>query len=112
MSAYDRSLLALKLKPAIAAEAKKRQTLGLKSDEGSRTNVELGKIAGVGKDTIHKVETIEKKGSDKTKQLVREGKLSINQAYNSTRTGSGDLRHDGQTMKRISAAAGEPVRAH
>ena len=83
LSAYDRSLLALKLKPTIAEKAKERQTLGLKSDEGGRTDKTLGKIAGVGKDTIHKVETIEKKASDKTKQLVREGKLSINQAYNS-----------------------------
>lgn len=54
---YDRSVLALKLKPIIAKQAKERQTLGLKSDEGGRTDEALGKIAGVGKDTIHKVET-------------------------------------------------------
>lgn len=83
LSAYDRSVLALKLKPMIAKQAKERQTLGLKSDEGQRTDETLGKIAGVGKDTIHKVETIEAKATEHTKQLVREGNLSINQAYNS-----------------------------
>ena len=83
LSAYDRSVLALKLKPLIAEKAKERQNLGLKSDEGGRTDEALGKIAGVGKDTIHKVEAIEYKATDRTKQLVREGKLSINQAYNS-----------------------------
>lgn len=87
LSAYDRSLLALKLKPTIAEKAKKRMMSGKadpnqKSDEGL-TSTALGKIAGVSHDTIHKVETIEKKASDKTKQLVRSGKLSINQAYNS-----------------------------
>ena len=42
----------MKLKPIIQARAKERQTLGLKSDEGGRTDAELGKIANVGKDTI------------------------------------------------------------
>ena len=41
---YDRSVLALKLKPVLAEKAKERQTLGLKSDEGSRTDAEVGKV--------------------------------------------------------------------
>lgn len=53
----------MKLKPIIQAKAKERQTLGLKSDEGGRTDAELGKIANVGKDTIRKVETIENSGN-------------------------------------------------
>lgn len=88
LSAYDRSILALKLKPIIAEKAKEQQirkSVLQKSAEQKPidTREELATIAGVSHDTIHKVETIENKATDKTKQLVREGKLSINQAYNS-----------------------------
>ncbi|MBQ1293817.1 MAG: hypothetical protein IIY21_07240 [Clostridiales bacterium] len=87
LSAYDRGLLVLKLKPNIAEQAKENQgtrtDISQKSVKSHDTQKELAKIAGVSHDTIHKVETIEKKASDKTKQLVRSGKLSINQAYNS-----------------------------
>jgi hypothetical protein len=82
LSAYDRSILALKLKPIIAEKAKERQNLGLKSDEGGRTDDALGKIAGVGKDTIRKVETIERKATPEAKQQIRDGKKSINAAFN------------------------------
>lgn len=89
LSAYDRSVLALKLKPMIAKQQKQKQVDGgrekvqQKSVEPTTTQKELAQIAGVSHDTIHKVEAIEEKATDKTKQLVREGKLSINQAYNS-----------------------------
>ena len=81
LSAYDRSILALKLKPMIAEKAKERQNLGLKSDEGERTDVALGRIAGVGKDTIHKVEAIQKSGNQQLIDDVREGRESINSGY-------------------------------
>lgn len=81
LSPYDRSVLALKLKPIVAKEAKKRQTLGLKSDEGSRTDKALGKIAGVGKDTIYKVETIENSDRKDIKEACKSGEMSINQGY-------------------------------
>lgn len=88
LSAYDRSILALKLKPFIAEKAKEQQASHTeqgyqKSDKAVHTAKELAQIAGVSHDTIHKVEAIENKATDRTKQLVREGKLSINQAYNS-----------------------------
>lgn len=89
LSAYDRSVLALKLKPLIAEKAKENQVrttenrVSQKSDEQKvSTKDALAKIAGVSHDTIHKVEAIEKKATPETKQQVREGKLSINQAYN------------------------------
>ena len=85
LSAYDRSILALKLKPIIAEKAKERQDLGLKSDEGSRTDVQLGKLAGVGKDTIRKVEKIEAKATPQVKADIQSGKISINQAYQTVR---------------------------
>lgn len=88
LSAYDRSVLALKLKPIIAGKAKVNQVkaggaVPQKSAKAIDTREELATIAGVSHDTIHKVEKIEAEATDRTKQLVREGKLSINQAYNS-----------------------------
>ena len=89
LSAYDRSVLALKLKPLIAEKAKGRQIQGgkekvVQKSAQAKTRDELAKVAGVSHDTIHKVEKIEAEAPESTKQAVREGKLSINQAYNST----------------------------
>lgn len=81
--AYVRAELALKLKPMLEKQAQERQYLGLKSDEGSRTDVELGKRAGVGKDTIRKVEKIQEKASPEAKEALRRGEASINQVYTS-----------------------------
>ena len=63
LSAYDRSVLALKLKPIIAKEAKKNERNGggsgdsgrQKSDNPTDTKKELAKVAGVSHDTIHKI---------------------------------------------------------
>ena len=89
LSAYDRSVLALKLKPLMTEKAKENQgtrtDICQKSDRSPiDTKKELAKVAGVSHDTIHKVEKIEAEASESTKNLVRQGKLSINQAYNST----------------------------
>lgn len=90
LTPYDRSLLALKLKPLIAEKAKEKQieaggAVRQKSDKAViDTKKELAKVAGVSHDTIHKVEKIEAEATPQVKQAVREGKLSINQAYNST----------------------------
>ena len=89
LTPYDRSLLALKLKPMIAEKAKKKQASHTeqgyqKSDKAEHTAKELAKVAGVSHDTIHKVEKIEAEATPQVKQAVRDGKLSINQAYNST----------------------------
>lgn len=67
LSAYDRSVLALKLKPIIAERAKENERKGggsgisgrQKSDNPTTTTKELAKAAGVSHDTIHKVEKIE-----------------------------------------------------
>lgn len=86
LSAYDRSILALKLKPVIAEKAKERMMLGKhdpnqNSDEGM-TSKKIAKVAGVSHDTIHKVEVIEKNASPEVKQQIRDGKKSINGAFN------------------------------
>lgn len=85
LSAYDRSVLALKLKPIIEEKAKEkehiRKTTCQKSDESYDTKKELASIAGVSHDTIHKVETIENSGNEYIKQAVQSGDISINQGY-------------------------------
>lgn len=91
LSAYDRSILALKLKPIIAEQAKEKQSeyhgnqhdgLCQKSDkEQVHTNKELAKVAGVSHDTIHKVEVIQNSGDKKLIDDVRKGETSINRAY-------------------------------
>lgn len=89
LTPYDRSLLALKLKPMIAEKAKKKQASHTeqgyqKSDKAEHTAKELAKVAGVSHDTIHKVEKIEAEATPHIKELVRKGNITINQAYNST----------------------------
>ena len=89
LSKYDRSILALKLKPIIAEKAKENERKGggsgnsgrQKSDNPTITSKELAKLAGVSHDTIHRVEVIEQKASEKLKQQVRSGEKSINEAY-------------------------------
>lgn len=88
LSAYDRSILALKLKPVIAEKAKEtqgsRNDICQKSDKSIDTKKELAKIAGVSHDTIHKVEAIEQKATPEIKKKVQQGELSINQGYLTT----------------------------
>ena len=89
LSAYDRSVLALKLKPIIAEKAKEkeaeRKTTYQKSEKSSlpavNTTKELAKVAGVSHDTIHKVETIQNSGDQKLINDVRSGETTINRAY-------------------------------
>ena len=88
LSAYDRSILALKLKPVIAEKAE--QTLHLSAGKGCQksdkvkaidTKKELAKVAGVSHDTIHKVEAIQNSGNEQLIKDVREGRESINSGY-------------------------------
>lgn len=85
LSAYDRSVLALKLKPVIAEKAKEQQgtrtDISQKSVKSHDTQKELAKVAGVSHDTIHKVETIENSGNEEIKQKVRNKEISIDKAY-------------------------------
>lgn len=101
LSAYDRSILALKLKPVIAEKAKKNQgtrtDICQKSDKSIDTKKELAQIAGVSHDTIHKVEAIANSKDEKLKQQVRSGDVSINQAYRAVK-GIED-KHPAKTMQ-------------
>jgi len=86
LSAYDRSVLALKIKPMFAERAKKQQirkSVSQKSVEQKPidTQKELATIAGVSHDTIHKVEVIENEAPEEVKKQAKSGEMSINQAY-------------------------------
>jgi hypothetical protein len=81
----ERSSLAIRLKPSIAAEAQARMLKGKadptqKSAEGIETRQVLAEIAGVSRDTIAKVEFIEANGIPELREATRTGKLSINKA--------------------------------
>ena len=83
LSAYDRSLLALKLKNLFSQQAEIRMMSGIPvpiSEQG-RTVEKLAKVAGVGKDTIRKVEKIESNATNEVKQKLSAGEMTINQAY-------------------------------
>jgi N6-adenosine-specific RNA methylase IME4 len=87
LSAYDRSVLALRLKELFAEKARERMLAGtpvLKSEQG-RTVEKIAHVAGVGKDTIAKVQKIEERATPETKEKVKSGEVSINQAYQTVR---------------------------
>lgn len=102
LSTYQRSLLALKLKPVFEEKAKenkvesgklfgenhKKEEVSQKSDKpllNVNTNKELAKVAGVSHDTIAKVQKIEEKAPEKVKEQIQSGAISINKAYSDIR---------------------------
>jgi len=87
LSAYERTRLALQKEPIIAAMAKEKQieaggAVCQKSDKAViDTKKEIAKIAGVSHDTVAKVKKIEAKATPEIKEQLRNGDMSINQAY-------------------------------
>lgn len=85
LPAYERARLALRLKPALAEKAKENQgtrnDICQISDKSYDTKKELARAAGVSHDTIAKVEKIEAVATDEVKEKLRNGEISINQAY-------------------------------
>ena len=94
---YDRAKLALRLKPILVEEAKKRQLSTLKQNAedtdvpisaqrgNSRVRDELAKIAGVGHDTIEKVQVIENSATPEEKEKLSKGEVSVNKVFTSIR---------------------------
>lgn len=94
LSAYQRSELALQLKPLIQAKAKENLKTHTEqgyqnSDKAGKAKVDttkqLAKIAGVSHDTIYKVEQIQKHAPEEVKQKVKTGEMSICQGYIATK---------------------------
>lgn len=86
INSYMRTELALLLKPKFVAQAKEnianREAVGGKSID---TREEIAKLAGVGTNTVDRVEEIQKKADEETIQKVRDGEISINEAFRATR---------------------------
>jgi len=94
LTSYTRSDLALQLKDIIAAQAQARQLETLKKgnspvpaispgreEDAGETREKLAKKAGVGSNTLSKVEYINKHGSEELKSDLRDGKITVNKAY-------------------------------
>ena len=88
INAYERTKLALQKEPLIAAMAKENQKLsagrgekGLLISENLNTQKEIAKIAKVGHDTVAKVKKIEAQATPEMKEQLKNGDISINQAY-------------------------------
>ena len=89
LSPYARGLLALKLKEALARQAEEREKAGVRNPEQNsaqgRTNEKLAEISKLSHDTIHRIETIAQRASEKQKAALLAGDLSINEVYTSIR---------------------------
>ena len=83
MTDYSRVLKALKMKPILEEKARERQRAGVPSDsaEGGEVRDQIAKLAGVGRDTIAKVEEIDAAATDEIKAKVQSGEMSINAAH-------------------------------
>ena len=87
---FQKTELALKSKPILEAIVKRNESLGGKDGKGVRNLTPLGRVderigerAGVSRDTVRKVEKILENEhiTDKIKQDLRLGKVSINEVY-------------------------------
>lgn len=98
LSDYDRGVLALKLKPLIAARAKENQREHGETAPGKAkslsaklpevmidTRAEVAKVAGVSEGTIRKIEVIEEEAPEPLKEAVRNGEKSIHAAFQEVR---------------------------
>jgi len=88
LTPYQRTEIALQFKSAIEKQAKERQRGGqggvllcTKPNQAIDTKTELGKIAGVGRDTMHKAEYLHEHADDETKQRLRNAETTINREY-------------------------------
>lgn len=108
---YERSLLALKIKPDIAKKAKENQAeyhgnqyesgLCQKSDKVQiDTKKEVAKLAGVSHDTIAKVEKIEAHATPEVKAAVKSGKISINEGYKQVKRAEKEAKQEERREKK------------
>jgi len=92
LSDYSKCELVLKMKPILAERARERMLSGRNptpnSAEGGEVRDQLAKLAGVGHDTLSKVEEIDAAASDEIKEKARSGKITINAAHKCLKTPS------------------------
>ena len=100
LTPYQRTEIALQFKSAIEKQAKERQRCGqggilLKQNSADATKEcntrdELAKLAGVSKDTVSRVEYLDKYADDETKERLRNGDTTINREYTRLRVADED----------------------
>ena len=87
LTPFQRTELALKLKPLLTKQAKERMLSGkadpTQKSAGGEVRQQIADAANVSRDTVSKVEKILYKAPEETKKDLREGKVSINKAYQS-----------------------------
>lgn len=97
LTSYQRTKLALKFKPMIAEQAREMKVKGGKekgknkkkqlpqnsgeAKHGTETMEQLAKMAGVSRDTVSRVEFLEKHADEATKEKLGKGETSINKEY-------------------------------
>jgi len=88
LSTYARGTLALKMKDPLTELAQKRRWGGvpLNSAEGGDVRDQIAHLAGIGHDTLSKIEEIEAAAPDEIKKKVLSGKMSINAAHKSLKS--------------------------
>lgn len=108
LTKFQRSELALKLKPMLAVQAKERQKIycgnqydkksGLRQNsvqvQKGKTSDDIAKIAGVSRDTISKVSVIQEKGSPEQIERARTGGKgnTVNAIYHEITTKSKETK--------------------
>ena len=114
LSAYERTRLALKKEPIIAAIAKENQRLSegrgqkgcQKSDKVNvDTKKEVAQIAGVSHDTVAKVKKIEAEATPEVKEQLRNGNISINQAYNQIKHSENEAKREEKRQENAAKVA-------
>jgi len=87
---YERGRLALLRKPLVAAEAEKRMKAGklvpVENFPQGKTRDVLAKEINVSGRTLDKIEAVEKGAPEPIKKKARSGELSVNRAYQLTKT--------------------------
>ena len=88
LSPYQRTEIMLQFKPVLVAKAKAkesaRKSTSANSPESSKeidTRSEVAKLAGVGENTVSRVEYISEHADESTKQKLRSGDTTINAEY-------------------------------
>lgn len=100
LTASQKALLALELKPLLEKEAKKRQAIGhynapqykekpvvpkvAQLEEKGRTIEQVGKIVGVGKEYIRQAEKVKKEAPELAEKIMS-GEMNLSEAYKEIR---------------------------
>jgi hypothetical protein len=69
----------------------------------------VSRSSGVGKDTVHKVEAIEREAPEEIKQASRRGEISVNKAYQAIRPKEKEtipkkIEHDSEILYKLKSA--------